>query len=84
MRKEEIRADDPMVRSRMVSCMWNADPSRRSHAIHPSSHPLHCAALHPQAAYMLKKQRQAQAASGGKLKPEYKGPASKPNRFNIK
>lgn len=37
-----------------------------------------------QAEYMLKKQRKAQAASGVKLKPEYKGPAPKPNRFNIK
>lgn len=33
---------------------------------------------------MMKKQRKAQAASGVKLKPEYKGPAPKPNRFNIK
>ena len=45
---------------------------------------IHCTEIPLQAAYMLKKQRQAQAASGVKLKPEYKGPAPKPNRFNIK
>jgi hypothetical protein len=33
---------------------------------------------------MMKKQRKAQLASGVKLKPEYKGPAPKPNRFNIR
>lgn len=38
----------------------------------------------PMAEYMLKKQRKAQLASGVKLKPEYKGPAPKPNRFNVK
>ncbi len=42
----------------------------------------------PMAEYMLKKQRQAQAQaaarSGKPLKPEYKGPAPRPNRFNVR
>jgi len=33
---------------------------------------------------MMKKQRKAQLASGVKLKPEYKGPPARPNRFNLK
>jgi len=42
----------------------------------------------PMAAYMMKKQREATveaaARSGKVLKPEYKGPAPRPNRFNIR
>lgn len=42
----------------------------------------------PMAAYMLKKQKEAYveaaARSGKVLKPEYKGPAPRPNRFNIR
>lgn len=92
MRKEEIRADDPMVRApRRLSflfvwchacAIWKMDPT----ATRPFTHPWACClSLHgTQAEYMLNKQRKAQAASGVKLKPEYKGPAPKPNRFNIK